>query len=319
LVLAGLLLVACRTLRSLGRAPIQKAVKLHIALAFLNVIAAGLMGLLLAVHKARPFLPGDPLRNVFAHVHLAALGWAVMMVVGAGYRMMPMVLPAAMPAGRSLYLSAVLLEAGALGLFAGFVLGGRFLLPSALLSIAGLAAFFVQVRFMLANRRRRPGWLRLPDYGVRHAFLAMLYASLSAALGVALSIVPQSERALRAAALYGVLGLVGFLGQMVLGMQARILPMFAACHANRSATCDAPPVTPRDMGDQRLLAAIFVLWTAGVPALAAGMFLEAAPAVGAGGLLLFAASVLQAVNTASVFRHAFGRPLPARPAAAAGR
>ena len=309
MVLAGLLIVACRVLRPLRAAPIQNAVKLHVALAFCNVIAAGLLGILLAVHKVWPFLPGAPLQNVFAHLHLAALGWAGMMVAGAGYRMMPMILPAAMPAGRSLYASAVLLEAGALGLFAGFLLGGRFLLPSALLSAAGLAAFFLKVRWMLANRRRRPGWLRLPDYGVLHALAAILYALTSAGLGVALSIVPQSERSLRAAAVYGVIGLVGFLGQVVLGMQTRILPMFAACHANRNANCDAPPVTPREMGGRRLPAAIFVLWTAGVPLLSAGMFLEAAPVAGAGGLLLLAASLLHVINSASVVRHAFRRPL----------
>ncbi len=322
LVLAGLALVACRTLRALRTAPIQAGVKLHIALAFGNVVAAGLMGLLLAAHKARPFLPGSPIDNVFAHVHLAALGWAGMMVVGAGYRMMPMVLPAAMPAGRSLYASALFLEAGALGLFAGFLLGGRFLLPSALLSIAGFAVFFLKVRWMLANRRRRPRWLRLPDYGVLHTFLALLYALLSALLGVALSIAPRSDGSLRAAAVYGVLGLVGFLGQMVLGMQARILPMFSACHANRSATCEAPPVTPGEMGDPGLQAGVFVLWAAGVPLLAAGMGARVAAVAGTGGLLLFAASLIQAAGTARVLRHAFSaryaspgaRPLPAHPA-----
>jgi len=165
-------------------------------------------------------------------------------------------------------------------------------------------------------------WLRLPDYGVLHTFLALLYALLSALLGVALSIVPRSDGSLRAAAVYGVLGLVGFLGQMVLGMQARILPMFAACHANRSATCEAPPVTPGEMGDPGLQAGVFVLWAAGVPLLAAGMGARVAAVAGTGGLLLFAASLIQAAGTARVLRRAFSarcaspgaRPLPARPA-----
>ncbi len=322
LVLSGLALVGWRTLRAIRTAPIQAGVKLHVALAFGNVAAAGIMGLLLAAHKARPFLPGSPIDNVFAHVHLAALGWAGMMVIGTGYRMMPMVLPAAMPAGRSLHLSALFLEAGALGLFAGFLLGGRFLLPSAFVSIAGFAVFFFKVRWMLANRRRRPRWLRLPDHGVRHAFLALSYALLSALLGVALSILPRTDGTLRAAAVYGVCGLVGFLCQMVLGMQTRILPMFAAFHANRSATCETPPITPREMGDPWLQAAVFVLWAAGVPLLAAGMGARTAAIVGTGGLLLLAASLIQAVASARVLRYAFSvrsaspgaRVLPARPA-----
>lgn len=305
MVLAGILHVAARALAAARRAPIQGAVKLHIALAFLNITGAGLFGFLLALHKTRPFLPGEPLSNVFAHVHLAALGWAAMMIVGAGYRLMPMVLPASMPAGRALYGSAILLESGAVGLFVGFLAGGRFLALSALVAMAGFAAFFLQVRWMLGNRRRPPTWLVLPDYGVRHALLSMLYAALAAAVGVVLSVAPRSESALRAAAAYGVFGIVGFLAQMVLGMQARILPMFAAYHANLMATCDAPPATPREMGSRKMLGAIFYLWLAGVPLLAAGMFLGSAVAVAAAGWMLLVASTLGAVNTAGVLRHAF--------------
>jgi hypothetical protein len=311
LVMAGLLYVGGRTAGALRKAPIQAAVKLHLLLAFANVAGAGTMGLLLAIHKVRPFLPGAPLSNVYAHLHLGALGWASMMVLGAGYRMIPMVLPSAMPAGRSLFMSALLLEAGALGLFAGFLLDGRLLGTSALLVLAGFAAFFVQVRFMLRNRRRPPAWLLLPDYGVAHAIQSMAYIVPAVVLGAALSVLPSSERILRIAAAYGVAGIVGFLAQMVLGMQMRILPMLAAYHANLQATCEAPPTTPRDMGHHGAQAAVFVLWSAGVPLLAVGMYMESGPLVAAAGWALLAASVLGSINAAAVLRHAF-RPVPAR-------
>jgi hypothetical protein len=313
LVVAGLLFVGARTAGALRKAPIHTAVKLHFLLAFANVAAAGVMGLLLALHKVRPFLPGQPLSNVYAHLHLAALGWACMMVFGAGYRMIPMVLPSAMPAGRSLFSSALLLQAGTLGLFVGFLLEKRFLLPSALLVMAGFAAFFREVRFMLRNRRRPAAWLVLPDYGVWHALQSMAYAALAALLGLTLCLLSSQERALRLAAVYGVVGLVGFLAQMVLGMQARILPMFAAYHANIEATCEAPPTTPRDMGSRRTGAAVFVLWSAGVPLLAGGMFLHSARLVGAAGGVLLAAAVLGAANAAAVLRHAFGNVRPPGP------
>ena len=40
---------------------------------------------------------------------LGPIGWATMMVVGIGYRLIPMVLPAQPPTGRSLFISAGLL------------------------------------------------------------------------------------------------------------------------------------------------------------------------------------------------------------------
>ena len=101
MVVLGFALVSILVLRRLGAAPINRAVKLHIALAFLNVLGAGSMGLLLGFDKVLHFLPGYVLSNVFAHAHLAAVGWALMMVVGVSYRMLPMVLPSAIPEGKS--------------------------------------------------------------------------------------------------------------------------------------------------------------------------------------------------------------------------
>ena len=117
MVVVGFVLVSVSMLRSLRTAPISRAVKLHIALAFLNVLGAGSMGLLLGFDKVFHFLPGYVLSNVYAHAHLAAVGWALMMVVGLSYRMLPMVLPSAIPDGKSVYVSALLLEIGVVGLF----------------------------------------------------------------------------------------------------------------------------------------------------------------------------------------------------------
>src|SRR3972149_3987817 len=69
-------------------------------LAFVNFPAAGTFGLLVGLEKLQiHVLPGFVLDSVYAHAHLAALGWATMMVVGTGYRLFPMFLPAAMPSG----------------------------------------------------------------------------------------------------------------------------------------------------------------------------------------------------------------------------
>lgn len=314
LVLASVLYVGVRTGVALRPAPIQSSVKLHVVLAFVNVAGAGILGLLLALHKVRPFLPGQPLSNVFAHVHLAALGWASMMVIGVGYRMLPMILPSAMPAGPSLVRSALLLQAGTLGLLGGFLLDRRFLFPSSLLVAGAFGAFALEVRRMLSHRRRRPRWLPLPDYGVGHALESILYAVLAAALGLALALLAPSEVTLRLAAVYGVFGIVGFLGQMIVGMQSRILPLLATYHANVAGACDSPPTTPRDMGSHAGRAFAFVLWTAGVPILAGGMYFESAFVAGVGGWALLAASVLGAANAAAVLRHAFPRGPGARPA-----
>src|SRR5437016_991560 len=104
---AGVLYVAGRVLGGIRRASIPVGVKLHIVFACVNLAIAASMGILLGFDKVYHFLPGFVMTNVFAHAHLAAIGWATMMVVGVGYRLLPMTLPSRMPAGRSTAASAV--------------------------------------------------------------------------------------------------------------------------------------------------------------------------------------------------------------------
>src|SRR4029079_16408104 len=96
-----------RVARSLRHASLPGAVIAHIMLAFLNVGGAATLGVRLGFDKVYHFLPGFVLANVFAHAHMAAIGWASMMVVGVAYRLLPMVLAAAMPSGPRLWISAV--------------------------------------------------------------------------------------------------------------------------------------------------------------------------------------------------------------------
>ncbi len=309
LVAAALGHVASRVLRGLASAPIPRPVKLHVALAFLNILGAALAGILLGIHKERPLLPGSVLAFVYGHAHLAALGWASMMVIGTGYRLLPMVLPSSLPRGGTLYASAVLLEVGAIGLFVCLTTGSAWLPVFAVAAVAAFVVFFLHVGWMRRHPRRPPAGLPRPEYGVGHVLQAFVYAAASAVLGVALSLMPVSDRSLRLAAAYGVFGLVGFLSQMVLGMEARILPMFAAYHANLNRRCDSPPVMPHDMASRGFQVAIFCLWTAGVPALAGGLFFESPMTLAAGAWTLLGAAVLGGINGVVVLRHAFSAPI----------
>jgi len=70
--------------------------------------------------------------------------------------------------------------------------------------------------------------------------------------------VPQSPATLRAAAAYGVLGLPGFLVQMVVAMQARILPLVSWFWAYARTGYRVPPPSPHVMRDRSLQAIVFV-------------------------------------------------------------
>lgn len=304
---AGLLCIGSRVAAPLCQAPISGAVRLHLALAFLNLAGAAIMGVLLGIHRVHPFLPGPVLGGVFAHAHLAAVGWAAMMVVGVGYRLLPMVLPAQMPTGADLYASAALLQVGAWGIFATLFLG----LPAAGLFaaaiVAGLVVFLSRVAWMTRHRRPRPPAIRTPDPAVLHGAAALGSLVIACGLGMWLAFAARSETTLRVAAAYGVFGLVGFLAQMVVAMEGRLLPIFAWYWASANAAGHGPVVSPHAMPWRAGQYAVAGLWLIGVPALAGGLASGAVPLVRAAALCLFAATVLDSAQMAIIVRHAYGR------------
>jgi len=304
---AGIVMVGLRLAGPLRRAPVPAAVRVHIGLAFLNIAAAAVMGVLLGINKVHPILPGFVLTNVYAHAHLAAIGWASMMVVGVGYRLLPMVLPAEMPGGPAVWATAILLQLGSWGLFASFLLV-RPLWPFACTIVAGFAVFFTQVAKMLRRRRPRPPAIASPDPAVLHAGGAFVSLAMACAMGLWLSIAAPSTWGLRAATAYGVLGLLGFLAQMVVGMEARLMPLLAWYWASAHAA-GQPVLSPHVMpwrGGQKL---VFPLWLFGVPALAAGLAFDALPLVRAAACSLLVATVVGSAQTVLILRHAFSQEI----------
>ena len=303
MVAGGILLAGVRLLPAFFRTPVPRAVVAHVALAFANIAAAATLGVLIAFDRVYSFLPGYILTNVFAHAHLAAIGWAAMMVVGVAYRLLPMVLPAAMPAGRRLWLTAILLQVGATGLFVSLLLRSRWSWIAALTVVAGFAVFLVHAIWMVRHPRPRPPAIRSPDPAVLHAAAAFVSLIVACGLGLWLAIVDTTEQTLRVALAYGVVGLVGFLGQMVVAMGGRLLPIFAWYWAAAHAGGTRPIVSPHDMPWRPAQYLVFALWLAGVPALAAGLAMDWVPVVRVAGWSLLAAAVLDTAQAALILGH----------------
>jgi hypothetical protein len=299
-IAVGVFFMTVRIATATAQASIPPAVKLHLILACVNFWLAASMGVLIAYDKVAHFLPGFVLSNVFAHAHLAALGWATMMVVGVGYRMLPMTFPSKMPSGRPIYVSAILLETGVLGLFVTLLLGSPWMLAFGLAIVVGLAVFAAHVIWMLRHRVPKPIGARRPDFGVLHAANAGASLIAAAAIGLTLLVAPTSPRTLHAAASYGVFGLVGFLAQMVVAMEARLLPMVAWFWEYAQSGYKEPPASPHAMRDRFLQAVVFAGWSIGVPALAAGLFFESSPLVGLGAWALFAAVAVATIDNTFV-------------------
>jgi hypothetical protein len=228
----------------------------------------------LGVNKHDPFLPFSQLDGVHAHLHLAAVGFATLMVVGAGYRMLPMAIPAAMPRGRLAIASAIVIETGTLGLTTALLLAHAWVPLFAALILGGLGLFLSRVAFMLRHRRPPPAERPRPDWALFHALQALAYLALTGVLGLGLAVMPPSDATLRMAMAYGVCGLLGFLCQIVMGIEARLWPLSAWLHGFAAGGYRALPPSVHTAMSRVAGGAALALWTLGVPCLAIGLALD---------------------------------------------
>jgi len=304
----GILVAGIRAVGPLRSERVEPAVRAHVLLAFLNIAGAAVMGVLLAVQKVHPFLPGYTLTNVYAHAHLAAIGWATMMVVGIAYRLLPMVLPSEMPRGGRLWASAVLLEAGAAGLFVCLLLRSRAVAVFAVLVVAGIAIFLSVVATMLRHRRPRPPAIRTPDPAVLHAAPALLSLVAACVLGLWLAIAPVTASTPAIATAYGALGLVGFLAQMIVAMKGRLLPTFAWYWAMANTNYKGPVTPPHEMPWRPAQLIVVGSWWTGLPLLVWGLASGAVPIIRLSGWVLLLATALDTVQAGYILRHAYTKP-----------
>ncbi|MEX1129838.1 MAG: hypothetical protein WEB50_14810 [Vicinamibacterales bacterium] len=295
--------VAWRAWRGLPGSAAPWPVALHVALAFFNILSAAVLGILLGLDRTRSFLGVSPLALMFGHAHLAAVGWAAMMVVGLSYRLIPMILPAAMPTGRSLALSAVLIESGLTVLVAALLAGPAWVPLGAVLITGGLASFVVQIRLTLKRRLPRPPALPRRDWSTWQTHAALLWLVIATALGLALSIgVPAAWR-LTVMWLYGIAGLVGFLAQIVVGMQGRLVPLYAWYRA-MDARGGPPEIGANALPSAAFARPIFLMWTAAIPLLAWGLTFQTPWAIRGGAMLLAAAVTLSGSYIGRMLRRA---------------
>jgi hypothetical protein len=131
---------------------------------------------------------------------------------------------------------------------------------------------------------------------VAHALQALAFLVAACGLGLYLAVSERSETTLALASAYGVLGLVGFLSQIIVGVEARVVPLFAWLWGFADRAYAEPPPSLHRAPARSLQGSAFVLWTAGVPLLALGLASDRMVAVSLGGGALCVAVLASLAN-----------------------
>ncbi len=282
-VVAALALYAWLLAENLRRARGMRVVVAHgwAALAALVLLAGA--GLALVAHYEHG-LALERGAVASAHLVLAGYGFMGLLALGLSQFLVPMFALAPAPSARSAYVAlataagAIALALGAIAAHAPYVLAF-----AALLGLGAALLHVVSIERALRRRLRPPLG---PAFQLARSAWACLLASLALAVLMPLGWAPP-----RAAALFGVLLVVGWLLGFLLAMLQRIVPFLATVHASgegRGAPLVSSFTPQRPLALHRMLhLAALALLLAGVAA-DAEWLIRTAAALGLAGALAYA-------------------------------
>ncbi len=190
-----------------------------IALAFLaSTLVLGVV-LLHNIHTG--FLAAARVRVLAIHLHVAVVGWALIMIVGVSHRLLPMFLLAHGADTRWTKRALASLGAGVLVLVIGLASGRVAIMWTGVAALeAGVACFLYQAFSFYRVRVRKK-----IDVGMRFAATALAFLATAAVLGP--FVLARGAGHARLATAYVVVGLLGGIVLYVAGFFYKIVPLLA--------------------------------------------------------------------------------------------
>lgn len=300
LVAIGVLLAVGNIAATLPRAKSRDVTWTAIALAITFLTSTLVLGMVLVHNLHTGFIAGARVRVLASHLHIAIVGWVLIMIVGVSHRLLPMFLLAHGANTSWTKRSLALLAAGVTALATGLLLQITVVTwLGAVLLEAGVACFLWQAFSFYRVRVRRK-----LDVGMRFAAGALAFITASAVLGpVVLALGAGGLGRARLATIYVMVGLLGGVVLYVVGFFYKIVPLLAWTARFRGRMGKGPVPTVAQMFSARVAYVQLGVMLAGIVLLAAGIGSELAH-VARGGAVLFLAGVL--LFASQIARVAFG-------------
>jgi hypothetical protein len=257
------------------------------------------LGVVLLHNLHTGFLAEARVRVLTVHLHVALVGWALIMMAGVSRRLLPMVLHSNGADTRWTKRAIALLGSGVLALCVGLDTREPPVTWAAVLLLEGGVGCFIWQAHCFYRARVR----RKIDVGMRFAGSALGFLIVSALLGAA--VLARGVAHPRLATAYVMVGLLGGIVLYVVGFFYKIVPLLAwtVRYKNQMGKGTAPTVAATY--SSRIAHIQLALMVLGVTSLAAGTGAGSMPVV-RGGALLFLGGVLLFIS--QIVRVAAGRP-----------
>ncbi|MEO6941358.1 MAG: hypothetical protein ABI444_14685 [Candidatus Kapaibacterium sp.] len=258
------------------------------------------LGLTLAVNFGHPFISRSHIDFLKIHAHFGLVGWVSMIIMGVAMKLLPMFAISHTYSLRPMWFAFWCVNLGLLGTMVEETLGG----PNLLLMIyagaigVGLLSYVIQIILVLRVRLRKA-----LDVAMKHAIVSFTFLSVAVVLGYTLVSIPSESPLYSQLSLtYGFIVLFGFISSLIIGELYKIMPFLIWLNKYSPRAGIAVVPTMKEMVNERLAKAEFLLTTAGVVIGAIGLTTERQIVFGVGAALLATASVLFGFTILGIYR-----------------
>lgn len=294
---------AVNMLYCLGPAWHQGVAETGMCMSVLFLVVAASLGLVLALDKSLGFLSGSVLSNLASHAHLAALGWVSLTICSVSYRMAPAFLLSELTLPRMAMWQLYSLAIGVTGLGLSLLgwIGGGASIWSVIIMLA-LLAYVAVLQTLVRNRRISIDWT------MRHALAGIVCLLLSVGLGFSLLwIDPGSAIGNRVAGAYGVLGLLGWVTNLIIGMSYKLFPGFVVGVRERRGW---PKLALAELSLLSCRPVVFSLLNAGVLTAAGGLISAQVAVAQLGALVIALGGLIYVAVMARTLSYAYRSSVP---------
>ena len=242
----------------------------------------------------------DQMSAMHAHAHLSGVGFFTLLIVGVSYKLIPMFALSEIQNQRRAAASVVLLNVGLAGSFITILLRSPWKLAFALVIIAALACYGVELRAILRARKRQT-----LDWGVKYFLTAVALLISLALLSLALSWpgLPLNTFTGQLENLYGFLGLCGVVTLTILGMLYKIIPFLAwfGAYSRHVGRAQVPALA--DLYSTRLQSIGYWSFLAGLAMTSGAILCSNATGVRLGCSLLAVSALVFLANVGKILSH----------------
>lgn len=296
LIASGIVLVLVNIGRSLAGSRARDVTWGAVVMALTFLASTLVLGVILLHNLHTGFIAALRLRVLGAHLHVAVVGWALVMMIGVSHRLLPMFLLAHGANTRYTKFALISIALGVPTLVVGLVTQIALVNWLALALIELGVAFFLRQAYEFYRVRVR----KKIDVGMRFAGTALIFLTLASAMAPA--VLARGVAAPRLATAYVLTGLLGGIVLYVVGFFYKIVPLLAWTALFRGRMGNEKVPTVAELFSPRLALVQLGFMASGVASLAAGIVAGLAPVALTGAWLFFAGVLLFLTQLARVAR-----------------